>query len=59
MLQRLALTDPHYDYYFSLLCRLVLQAVFPEVLKPKRQFDDWEDALTDALDRLDRLGVAP
>ena len=34
MLQRLALTDPHYDYYFSLLCRLVLQAVFPEVLMP-------------------------
>ena len=53
MLQRLALTDPHYDYYISLLCRLVLQAMFPEVLKPKRQFDDWEDALTDALDRLD------
>lgn len=31
MLQRLALTSPHYDYYFSLLYWLVLQAMFPEV----------------------------
>mgnify|MGYP003582845471 FL=1 len=58
MLRRLALADPHYDYYFSFLCRLVLQAVFPEVLQPTRQFDDWEDALTDALDRLDHLSGA-
>lgn len=59
MIGRLALTDPHYDYYFSFLCRLVLQKVFPEELKPKRQFDNWEDALTDAFDRLDRLGLTP
>lgn len=59
MIGRLALTDPHYDYYFSFLCRLVLQKVFPDELEPKRQFDDWEDALTDAFDRLDRLGLAP
>ncbi|MFY9129815.1 MAG: phage exclusion protein Lit family protein [Limnohabitans sp.] len=59
MIERLALTDPGYDYYFTFLCRLVLQEVFPEVLEPKRQFDDWEDALTDALDRLDQLGFEP
>ncbi len=57
MIGRLALKDPKYDYYFSFLCRLVLSSVFPEVLEPKRQFDDWEDALTDALDRLDRLSL--
>jgi hypothetical protein len=58
MIGRLALTDPHYDYYFSFLCRLGLQAVFPETLHPERQFDDWEDALTDALDRLDQVALA-
>jgi len=59
IIERLALTDPRYDYYFSFLCRLVLQAVFPEVLSPERQFDDWKDALSDALDRLDELAFAP
>ena len=58
MIDRLALTEPCYDYYFSFLCRLVLQAVFPAVLEPQRKFDDWEDALTDALDRLDQLSLA-
>ena len=59
MVRRLALSDPRYDYYFSFLCRLVLQAVFPETLNTERQFDDWEDALTDALDRLDQHSLAP
>ena len=59
MIGRLALTDPHYDYYFSFLCRLILQKVFPKELEPTRQFDDWKDSLTDAFDRLDRLGLTP
>lgn len=59
MIGRLAMTDPRYDYYFSFLCRIVLQAVFPDVLNPTRQFDDWKDALNDALDRLDELVAAP
>ena len=58
MIERLALSDQHYDYYFSFLCRLVLQAVFPETLHPERQFDDWKDALTDAFDRLDQVALA-
>lgn len=58
-IERLALIETRYDYYFSLLCRLVLQAVFPEVLKPERQYDDWQDALTDAFDRLDRYASSP
>ncbi len=59
MIGRLALTDPRYNDYFSFLCRLVLQAVFPEDLEPKRQFYDSGDALTDAFDRLDRLALEP
>lgn len=37
------------------MCRLVLQDLFPDVLAPKDQFEDAEDALSDALDRLDEL----
>jgi len=59
IIERLAMREPHYDYYFKFLCRLVLQAVFPDVLAPERQFDDWEDALADAFDRLDGLAAAP
>lgn len=44
-----------YQYYFQFLCRLVLQDAFPDVLKPDRKFEDWDDALVDAMDRLDQL----
>lgn len=47
--------DDRYRYYFPLLCRLVFQDLFPETLTPTTQFEDAEDALTDALDKLDEL----
>jgi hypothetical protein len=58
VIAQLGLTDPKCDYYFTFLCRLILQKVFPLALEPTRQFDDWNDALTDALDRLDQIGTA-
>jgi hypothetical protein len=59
MIERLAFSNPNYDYYFVFLCRLVLRNVFPEVLNSTRQFDDWRDALTDAFDALDQIVLAP
>ena len=57
LLRSLELEGEGYRYYFPLLCRLVLQDLFPDVLAPKEQFEDAEDALTDALDRLDDLAT--
>lgn len=51
----LALKSPKYDHYFKLLCRLVLQGVFPDVLQLRERFEDADDAFRDALDRLDDL----
>lgn len=55
LVRSLTLKEEGYRYYFHLLCRLVLQDLFPDVLASKDQFEDAEDALCDALDRLDEL----
>ena len=55
LVRSLTLKEEGYRYYFYLLCRLVLQDIFPDVLAPKDQFEDAEHALSDALDRLDEL----
>jgi len=53
IVRSLAWKGDQYRYYFPFLCRLVLQDLYPDVLKPAVQFEDAEDALTDALDALD------
>ena len=53
IVRSLAWKGEQYRYYFPFLCRLVLQDLYPDVLKPAVQFEDAEDALTDALDALD------
>ena len=52
----LALESPKYEHYFKLLCRIVLQKVFPDVLQFGEPFEDADDAFQDALDRLDDIG---
>ncbi len=53
LVQSLAWEGDEYRYYFPFLCRLVLQDLFPDVLTPRVQFENAEEALTDALDALD------
>lgn len=48
-----------HQFYFRLLSRLVLQDLFPAELTPQCQFEDADEALTDALDRLDAMRVGP
>lgn len=52
-IQSLNFKDDRYRYYFSLLCWLVLHDIFPNILTQDRTFEDPEDALNDALDKLD------
>jgi hypothetical protein len=52
-IRSLALEGEAYQHYFALLARLVLQDLFPSVLGFEEKFEDAEDALSDALDRLD------
>ncbi|WP_432735772.1 hypothetical protein [Ralstonia solanacearum] len=47
--------DERYRDYFLLFCWLVFQDLFPQVLCPSATFEDVEEALTDALNRLDAL----
>lgn len=51
--EALAMQAEQYDHYFKLLAYVALRSVFPKVLVPEGQFDDAEDALEDALNRLD------
>jgi hypothetical protein len=52
-IRSLGLEGETYRHYFAFLARLVLQDLFPSVLPVREKFEDAEDALSDALDRLD------
>lgn len=53
LVRSLAFERDEYRYYFPFLCRLVIQDLFPDLLSSTVQFEDAEEALCDALDRLD------
>jgi hypothetical protein len=53
LLRALAFQDAGQRSYFPLLCRVVLQDLNPQILPLTTEFEDAEDALSDALARLD------
>lgn len=55
LVDSLAFQGECYQYYFHLLCRLVLHVLFPSLLQPTEPFEDAQEALSDALDKLDEF----
>lgn len=58
LMRSLAFSEEGYRYYFPLLCRMILQDIFAEMLPPfVQQFEDAAEALEAVLDKLDLVRV--